>query len=206
MLKAFDHIIKLKYAFCMLWRELVLLFGVKAHLFMPIHMWIMAKSLISQISINRLQCQSRKTNLVEISDWRFSFTLYLLASLWRCVFFSYRKCHEIYSTQCTPRSNHCQMRMKKNATLCTLFIYWKRNKNVMCPDQMFVESIHLERSVSTICAVKMKWKKCVAKMNHLKNVWCILHVICNIKPSNIWHGYGCAINRNCKCLHWIKWE
>lgn len=207
MLKAFDHIIKLKYAFCMLWRELVLLFGVKAHLFMPIHMWIMAKSLISQISINRLQCQSRKTNLVEISDWRFSFTLYLLASLWRCVFFFHiENVMKFIPLNALSAQITVKWVWKKNATLCTLFIYWKRNKNVMCPDQMFVESIHLERSVSTICAVKMKWEKCVAKMNHLKNVWCILHVICNIKPSNIWHGYGCAINRNCKCLHWIKWE
>lgn len=94
----------------------------------------------------------------------------------------------------------------KKLRLCARYLFIESEKNVMCPDQMFVESIHLERSVSTICAVKMKWEKCVAKMNHLKNVWCILHVICNIKPSNIWHGYGCAINRNCKCLHWIKSE
>lgn len=40
--------------------------------------------------------------------------------------------------------------------LCARYLFIESEKNVVCPDQMFVESIHLERSVSTICAVKMK--------------------------------------------------
>lgn len=160
------------------------------------------------VNLNQSFTVSKQKN--EFSwDIRLTFFIYAIftrVSLTMCFFFHIENVMKFIPLNALRAQITVKWEWKKNATLCTLFIYWKRNKNVMCPDQMFVESIHLERSVSTICAVKMKWEKCVAKMNHLKNVWCILHVICNIKPSNIWHGYGCAINRNCKCLHWIKWE
>lgn len=73
----------------------------------------------------------------------------------------------------------------KKLRLCARYLFIESDKNVTCPDQMFVESIHLERSVSTICAVKMKWEKCVAKMNHLKK--CLMYFACHMQHKTIKH-------------------
>lgn len=185
MLKAFDHIIKLKYAFCMLRRELVLLFGVKSHLFMPIYIYVNNGKEPNFVNLNQSFTVSKQKN--EFSwDIRLTFFIYAIFTCQseRRFFFSYRKCHEIYSTQCTLRSNHCQMRMKKIATLCTLFIYWKRKKcNVSGSNVCWVNSFRKIR-INNLCSENEMREMCCKNEPFKK---CLMYFACHMQHKTIKH-------------------
>lgn len=73
---------------------------------------------------------------------------------------------------------------------------------------MFAQSIHLKRSYQEVALHSTR--NVPTEPYTIWSIW-YLHVICNIKPSNKWRErawarYGWTINRNCKCLHWIKTE